>query len=377
VEVSNGSKAILGTHNSNLSEFKGLGIKIDYPVDWKMEQEAVSSQSGSVIFRAPFEDEGLETPSWHETSYTMAIAIDSVQHAAVTDYRVILNRSQTINNNSTPSPWTWTRQVFEVSAHGKMRLFEQEKNYTGFHEKDRPYVLFYFNLDKVNFPQQYKAVFYITDYFTKEHRFCRLIDITNWIIIPPPVFSMSTKPNSTIVLRPGQETDLELVLKGNTHLPSEALLTQANNNNSNNDNSKYLNLTFVPSRVSILPFSAGVSVLHIKALDNAKAHSYTLPIVSNITFPNTITNRGGETFSNSKRESLTQTSNLTLTVLPPYTMNERVNDFVKNWITPITGLWTFLAAVGAVVVPLVIRGYRKKRKYEDNKRNQKEKEEVD
>jgi hypothetical protein len=79
----------LNIHNGNISEFNGLGIKMDYPVDWKKEQEAVNIQSGGIIFRAPFEDEGLGTPSWHETTYTMAIAIDSVQHPAVTDYRVI------------------------------------------------------------------------------------------------------------------------------------------------------------------------------------------------------------------------------------------------------------------------------------------------
>lgn len=87
-------------HSDNMSEFKGLGIKMDYPIDWKQGKEALNSQSGSVIFRAPFEDEGLDTPSWHETTYTMAIAIDSVQHVAVTDYRVILSRDQTSGNKN-------------------------------------------------------------------------------------------------------------------------------------------------------------------------------------------------------------------------------------------------------------------------------------
>jgi hypothetical protein len=219
-------------------------------------------------------------------------------------------------------------------------------------------VLFYFNLNKVNFPQQYKAVFYITDYFVKAHIFCRLVDITNWIIIPPPEFSMSITPNSAIVLRPGEEKDVELVIKGNTHLPSEASLIEYTNKTNNKD----LNLTFIPNKVSISPFSGGVSTLHIKALDNAKPVSYLLPIVANISFPNTITNRGGETFSNSKRESLSQTSNLTLTVLPAYTTGERLNNFVSTWITPITGLWTFLAGVGAVIAPLLISVYRKKQK---------------
>ena len=243
----------------------------------------MNNQSGSVIFHAPFEDEGLDTPSWHETAYTMAIAIDSVQHSAVTDYRVILSRSHTSNTNNGAPAWTWTRQVFEVSAYGKQRLLEQEKNYGIFHDNDSTYVLFYFNLNKVNFPQQYRAVFYITDYFVKAHIFCRLVDITNWIIVPPPEFAMSITPNSAIVLRPGEEKDVKLAIKGNTHLPSEASLIEY----PNKTNHKELNLTFIPNKVSILPFSAGVSTLHIKALDSAKPETHLLRIVS-ISFPNTI-----------------------------------------------------------------------------------------
>ena len=206
----------------------------------------------------------------------------------------------------------------------------------------------------------------------KEHRFCRLIDITDWSIIPPPQFTMSTTSNSSIVLRQGEEKDVGLVIKGNTHLPSEASL-----NEYTKTNDKDLNVSFIPNKVSISPFSSGISTLHIKALDNAKPISYLLPIVAKISFPNIITNRGGEKFSNSKRESLGQTSNLTLTVLPQYTLNERFSNFVNSVITPITGLWTFLAGVGAVVAPWAITMYRKKQKNKHHGGNQKEKKESD
>jgi hypothetical protein len=326
-----------------------------------------------VIFRSPFQDEILEMPSWHETTFTMAIAIGSVQHPAVTDYRVILSRSpinnNTSNTNNNKSTWVWTRNVVEVSAYDKQRLLEEEKNYRAFYQDGKPYVLFSFDLGKINFPQQYNAVFYITDYFVKEHRFCRLIDITNWVNIPPPEFTMSITPSNSIALRPGEEKDIELAIKGNTNLPSEAYLTDANNNNNNkndnnngDNNNKDVSLSFIPNKVSILPSSIGTSTLHVKALDDAKPISaYTIPIVANISFPNTITNRGGETFSNSKSESLSQRSNVTLSVLPAYTPGERFNSFVTTWITPVTGVWTFLAGVGAVIAPLIINIYRKKK----------------
>ncbi len=342
--------------NGNITQFRGLGINLNYPIGWKKQEEkTVDNISRGIILRSPFQDEGLRTPSWHDITFTMAIAIGSVQHPAVTDYRVILSRNL-INNTG---GWEWTSRVVEVSAYDKERVLEEGNNYRVLPQQDKPYILFSFDLGKINFPQQYNAVFYITDSFVKEHRFCRLVDITNWVSIPPPEFVMSTTPNS-IVLRPGGEKDSELTIKGNTNLPSEAFLTDSNKNN--NSENRDVSLSLSPNKVYIPPSSVGTSTLHVNVSANAKPTSYTFPIVANISLPNTITNRGGEIFSNSKSESLSQRSNLTLTVLPPYTAGELLSSFVNTWITPITGLWTFLAGVGAVIAPLAISIYRKRTK---------------
>jgi hypothetical protein len=85
-------------------------------------------------------------------------------------------------------------------------------------------------------------------------------------------------------------------------------------------------------------------------------------VIANISFPTSITNRGGETFSNNRSVSIVESSNLTLTVLPPYTTQEHLTNFTNAWITPVSGIWTFLAGVGAVVAPVIIALYRKKRK---------------
>ncbi len=149
------SKLQADTSDNYVLKFEGLGIKINFPVDWQKKQGITDDGSGmTVIFRSPFEDEVLDTPAWHETDFTMALAIDSVQHAGVTDYRVILSRNPTnssnsninnYNNNSTSSnnqksTWAWTRQITEVSAYDKSRVLEQEKNYAGFYDKNNPYI---------------------------------------------------------------------------------------------------------------------------------------------------------------------------------------------------------------------------------------------
>ena len=48
-------------------------------------------------------------------------------------------------------------------------------------------------------------------------------------------------------------------------------------------------------------------------------------------------------------------------MLPPYSFSEYLNNFVVGYISPISGLWTFLAGVGAVVVPLIAKMYSRKR----------------
>jgi hypothetical protein len=119
------------TTTNDVLKFEGLGMKINYPVDWQKKQEITDEgNSRSIVFTSPFEDVGMQTPSWHETAFTMALAIDSAQHAGVTDYRVILSRNpvnnsknnnndnnnSNNNNNNQNSTWGWTKQITEVSA---------------------------------------------------------------------------------------------------------------------------------------------------------------------------------------------------------------------------------------------------------------------
>ena len=229
-------------------------------------------------------------------------------------------------------------------------------NYTKFYEKENPYILFTFDLNVANFPKQYKAVLYVTDHFVINHKFCRLVDMTNWIIIPPPEFVMTASPNS-VELRPGGEKNVQIKLKGNTDLESEAVLATTNLT-GNSENMTH----FSPKKISIPPSEGGTSNLIIKVPNNAKEQTFAMPISANITFPNTITNTGGDTFSNNKSVSVTESANLTLTVWPPLSDLEKFQSLVNEVITPVSGVWTFLAGAGAVVIPLIIRIYNKKKR---------------
>ena len=358
----------------DFSVYKRNGIVVDYPKDWVVIDENQNSGEGiRVVFRSPFEDEILNEPSWREITYTMAVDIDSV-HDAGTDYRIKVLRTHDENWN-----WNWSRQVQEVSAYDRIRVLHEDKNYTSFSRNGEPFILFSFDLNSVNAPSQYKAVFYITDYYVINHHLCRLIDTTNWVIIPPPDFEISVEPSSSIVLRPNDEKTVQLQIKGDSDLQSEAALmtTSTNTDNSTSQSidsntegvrnelqygNKDIDLEFTPNVIPVPPSGIGTSTLYIKVAENATAKPHTFPVLANISFPTSIINRGGEIFNNSRSVNVMESANLTITVLPPYTFEEQMNNFVEMWITPISGVWSFVAGVGAVVAPLLLFFYRRKQK---------------
>jgi hypothetical protein len=345
----------LNTTLLNNRTYQDSDIKINYLSDWQILQ-SYNKEGRNVVLRSPFEDSQAKEPSWHESTFTMAIDLNSVYDAG-TDYRILYSRIPY-------GVWTgnWTSLTQEVSAYDKLAYIGAPINSSLF-GNSMPYrIPFSFNLEAANSPQQYNIVFYITDHYVLGHHLCRLVDTTNWVIVPPPKFTMSTSPGS-VILRPGQQNNIVVEIKGNTNLQSEAALSMDNNRND-------LSTGFIPDRMSIPSSSSGTSTLHIGVFDNTTVTTPTpviLRIKANITFPNTITNRGGDTFTNNKSITLPESSNFTLTIMPHYTSNEQLNSFVNSWITPVSAMWTFLAGVGAVIAPLIIQLYRKRRKDKQTK----------
>jgi hypothetical protein len=63
-----------------------------------------------------------------------------------------------------------------------------------------------------------------------------------------------------------------------------------------------------------------------------------------------------------QRSEIVAKSDFLVRILPPLGLQDHLSNFVNSWITPITGLWTFLAGVAAVIGPLAIRMYRNRQK---------------
>jgi hypothetical protein len=195
--------------------------------------------------------------------------------------------------------------------------------------------------------------FYVLDYFKTEVGFCTIEDITDLVHIPPPEFVMSASPSSA-TLRSGDEENVQLQLKSTGKLNSHLVLST----NRIDDN---IETNFMPKQISVPHSGMATSRLHVKVLENASIGTHTIPIVANISFPTILENRfSSEIFNNPTSVNIFEYSNFTITVLSPFTFGEQLDNFYKAWLSPISGLWTFLAGVAAVIAPLVIRLYSKR-----------------
>jgi len=289
--------------------------------------------------RPPFK----EIP-WYQIAYLMSIHVRSAYDTGGPDYRSGFGWS--ITNRS------WTKTLYEYSPIGGAKPLNELRSYQV--PIGRNYIDLSLDLRPLNYPTLYDILFYATDLYVKDGRLCRMIDETSRVYIPPPDFSVTSSP-STAVLRPGDDKAVELKMKSNTNIRSQVFLRI---NGSSDIQGKIIpNEAFLPQNGFV------TSLMNIKASDSAKARAYTLPITVNFSIPTeSKTNRFSTTgeISYGPNTKFIEVSNFTVTVLPPLTLQERLMDFYTGWFSPISGIWTFLAGIGAVVAPIIIgRKYKR------------------
>ena len=97
-----------------------------------------------------------------------------------------------------------------------------------------------------------------------------------------------------------------------------------------------------------------------------------IKISANISFPQTITNRGGDTYYNNKTISMLEFSDLTLTVLPPLTFNEQLDNFTKS-IQPIGQLWGIFTTIGLGISGFIAFLYKRRKDKQQQLKEEKKK----
>jgi hypothetical protein len=124
-------------------------------------------------------------------------------------------------------------------------------------------------------------------------------------------------------------------------------------------------VNITPNRVYVPQYGMATLLLHIKADRDSPESPHTIPIFADVTFPTSLTSLiSGERIANTESASLTTQSNFTVTVLPPLRLDEYLNNFYNSWLAPVTGI----AGLAAVISPLFIYLYKKKKKQKNVKK---------
>lgn len=214
---------------------------------------------------------------------------------------------------------------------------------------------FSIDLDKLSNPKNFKILFYITDLYVNNGKMCRVVDSTNWVLVPPPDFNILMSENP-VVVSPDGEKDITVTLVGDTALQTEAELYI-------NKTDPSISLSFpITNMTSVSSLTNGSLTLHLNVSNSEfkSSKSIVFPLVANISFPPTIT-KGSDTFHNNKTTYLLENLDFTVNIERPLLPFERIGVFASN-LKPIGDFWQLLAPIGAAVLSLIylIRIKRKK-----------------
>lgn len=302
-----------------------------------------------------FNSSNPDLPLWHQLKFTMAVDLFSVFNQGV-DYRVDLYENN-INSNQSQ----WNKDVYEISADGSSKKLSSTV-YKEFPFEGKNYLDFSIDLNSLSTPQKYRLLFYITDFYVNNGKVCRMVDSTNWLLAPPPQFNIAIFPSS-IFMRTGEHKDIPITISGDTEMQSNGTLFV------DNPSKDEANIRFLSNKTVISSFANGSSILHIDIpnQDIDKSKLLVIPIMTNISFPTTIINKGGQTFYNNKSISLIKNSSIVLTILPPLTLPEKLSNFADT-LKPIGELWQIFVPVGGAIITVIFYFNRRKKKDKHNKK---------
>jgi hypothetical protein len=225
--------------------------------------------------------------------------------------------------------------LYQLSSTGGYRLVGSKINFTQpFTDANVLHGSVHLQLDlsSINYPSKYDLLFYTAESLKSDE----VRQFTNWVIIPPPNLQISTSPNN-IMIRQGQDLLIPARIKSTSGFSNEVVNITIGNSNSNEIGSgfNFSELHLTVQRVQPPLFKITVP-------QQTPLGIYSIPLIATIrepsvatqTKPISINASGGivdPEFELSKRFPtvgyLTQPLNLTITVIPPSTINDQFRDF--------------------------------------------------
>ncbi len=176
-------------------------------------------------------------------------------------------------------------------------------------------------------------LFYATVIYNNNSKI--VLDLTNWVDIPPPEFTISTLLDP-VVLRQGEQKDIGVQLKSSAGVSTTAVgFTPAENYSD-------IKVEFNPDKTNKSSFGevGAPAPLRIVVPANAQVGQYTIPILVNIStgsiFPSKFINLPNFNLSSVTTQGYVgPKTNLTVSVLAPPNIGEQIRD---AWTVPVPRL---------------------------------------
>jgi hypothetical protein len=232
-------------------------------------------------------------------------------------------------------------------------------------------------------PNNYRVFFYAEGINYLQKQFSWIIDSTNWISVPSPepVFVISPSP---IVLTEGGESIAEVRINSSSAEELEVDINPIVTENSSN--SGLITMSLDSEKLLIPPFGAASTHMRVSTTSGIEPTDYMGIMRANITTPLCPQRSAEPGFTQSETQEtainngpdslifeLTEFVSNTITCEPVYKspvfsiqvkewdLDEQLNSFVNQWVTPLTTIYTALSSIVAGVLGWIY-GRRRERK---------------
>ncbi|HEY7081181.1 MAG TPA: hypothetical protein VH500_15900 [Nitrososphaeraceae archaeon] len=203
--------------------------------------------------------------TWKHVEYTMYLSINSIYHIGV-DYLERIFWNTTANN--------WTYQVVEIPQFHE-KILSSISNPKGLYKNGSNHINLDFDLGLADHPSQYQlffvsgATYFVNSTQPTENKKttnsyeCGLLDVTNLVAAPPPVFTISFDPSS-LEIRPNSwfengEKSIQIKIQSKTDLDSSALFILPSNRTSG------IQTNLTSTTLSLLPEDMSSTTLSVPA----------------------------------------------------------------------------------------------------------------
>jgi hypothetical protein len=262
-----------------------------------------------------------QNPSVYGASTVVyGMLIDSDNNPATGKYGVDYQKEIQWTNNTKK----WNLLTVEYSSPVNNRTLNIVKNYSAFFDNQK-YVLLSLNLKEITSPETYRVLYYTIVIYNQSKM---LLDLTPWIDIPPTQYSFATSPNPVVITQ-GEQQDIGIQLKSNNGISAKVVGFIPSQNYST------IKVLFNPDKLNASSFGIAPAPLRIEVPSNAQIGQYVIPMLVNMSvgqiFSSKFIQLGNVNVLSPTQGYVTTKANLTMSVVEPPSVNERVKDFWSTY----------------------------------------------